>query len=45
MVNLDIDPWADAVARYSRAKTKRIAIIAGFSLAAVLAICVAVVLA
>ena len=45
MVNLDIDPWADAVQRYSRAKTKRIAIIAGCSLAAVLAICVAVVVA
>ena len=42
MIDIDIDPWADAVARYSRAKTRRIAIIAGCALLAVLAICATV---
>ena len=43
MLKLDIDPWADAVARYSKAKTKRIAIICAASLLAILAICATVV--
>ena len=44
MVQIDIDPWREMLDRHRKAKTKRIAIIAGASLLAVLAVCVTVLL-
>ena len=44
MIDIDIDPWREMLDRHRRAKTRRIAIIAGCSLLAVLAVCVTVLL-